>query len=270
MNNPVMPKPHQILDIIRETNLEYTFRIETDMRPQHGQFFQLLPPARRRVPHLGEQFRRGVDGVHHPLGRQGDRPVVLPPAGRRAFRARPLRKGAGRPTSCAASTSSSSRRHGVSPVRSLLNKCAAEPDFVKSVDLICGYKNEDCILFRPDLRRWAEKFRAIYTLDSQVCEGWETGLVTTHISKVPFDSFGDDYAVIIVGPPVMMHFCGLECKKLMASRTKRSGSPSSAKCPAPWANAGTAASTRPMSAWKAPYSTIRSPKTCWIEEGTSG
>ena len=33
-------------------------------------------------------------------------------------------------------------------VRSLLNKCAAEPDFVKSVDLICGYKNEDCILFR--------------------------------------------------------------------------------------------------------------------------
>ena len=44
--------------------------------------------------------------------------------------------------------------------------------------------------------------------------GWETGLVTTHISKVPFDSFGDDYAVIIVGPPVMMHFCGLECKKL--------------------------------------------------------
>ena len=65
-----------------------------------------------------------------------------------------------------------------------------------------------------DSRRWAEKFRAIYTLDSQVCEGWETGLVTTHISKVPFDSFGDDYAVIIVGPPVMMHFCGLECKKL--------------------------------------------------------
>ena len=103
---------------------------------------------------------------------------------------------AGRSTSCAASTSSSSR------AARAFRRCAA-----------C-YKNEDCILFRPDLRRWAEKFRAIYTLDSQVCEGWETGLVTTHISKVPFDSFGDDYAVIIVGPPVMMHFCGLECKKL--------------------------------------------------------
>lgn len=59
MNNPVMPKPHQILDIIRETNLEYTFRIETDMRPQHGAVLSALPPARRRVPISVSNFGEG-------------------------------------------------------------------------------------------------------------------------------------------------------------------------------------------------------------------
>ena len=59
MNNPVMPKPHQILDIIRETNLEYTFRIETDMRPQHGQFFQLSLPRVGECPISVSNFGEG-------------------------------------------------------------------------------------------------------------------------------------------------------------------------------------------------------------------
>ena len=59
MNNPVMPKPHQILDIIRETNLEYTFRIETDMRPKHGQFFQLSLPRVGECPISVSNFGEG-------------------------------------------------------------------------------------------------------------------------------------------------------------------------------------------------------------------
>lgn len=214
MNNPVMPMPYKILDIIKETDLEYTFRIETDMHPQHGQFFQLSLPRVGEAPisvsSFGDDWMeftiRAVGKVTDRLFslRPGDELFVRGPYGKGwpidSFRGKHLVVIAG--------------GTGVSPVRSLLNKCADEPDFVKSVDLICGYKNSGCILFRPDLRRWAEKFQTTYTLDNEKCEGWECGLVTTHISKVPFGSYNGDYAVVIVGPPVMMHFCGLECKKL--------------------------------------------------------
>mgnify|MGYP000090292558 CR=1 FL=1 len=48
MTNPVMPKAHRILHINHETEMEYTFRIEADFVPEHGQFFQLS------VPRVGE------------------------------------------------------------------------------------------------------------------------------------------------------------------------------------------------------------------------
>ena len=39
-------------------------------------------------------------------------------------------------------------------------------------------------------------------------------LVTTFGEQIPFDSFADvGYNVVIVGPPVMMHFAALECMK---------------------------------------------------------
>ena len=34
--------------------------------------------------------------------------------------------------------------------------------------------------------------------------------MTKFIPEIPFDTFGGNYAVIIVGPPVMMHFAALE------------------------------------------------------------
>lgn len=37
-----------------------------------------------------------------------------------------------------------------------------------------------------------------------------TGLVTTFVKEIPFDSFDGDYAVVVVGPPPMMKFTGLE------------------------------------------------------------
>jgi anaerobic sulfite reductase subunit B len=36
--------------------------------------------------------------------------------------------------------------------------------------------------------------------------------VTEHIRKVPFNTF-EDYSIVIVGPPAMMHFAAMECLK---------------------------------------------------------
>lgn len=214
MNNPVMPMPYKILEITRETDLEYTFKIETDMRPQHGQFFQLSLPRVGEAPISVSAFGDGwMEFTIRSVGKVTDRLFALRP-GDELFVRGPYGKGwpieefRGKHLVVVAGGT------GVSPVRSLLNKCADEPDFVKSVNLICGYRNSSCILFRPDLKRWAGLFHTTYTLDSECCEGWESGLVTAHMAKTPFASFDGNYAVVIVGPPVMMHFCGLECKKL--------------------------------------------------------
>lgn len=37
--------------------------------------------------------------------------------------------------------------------------------------------------------------------------------MTEFVSQVPFSEFGDNYEVVLVGPPPMMKFTGIECGK---------------------------------------------------------
>ena len=97
MCNPVQPQPCPILSVRQESAHEWTFRVATDARPQHGQFMQLS------IPKVGEA------------------PISVSAQG----------------------------------------------------------------------------------------EGWRTGLVPSFVPEIPFDSFGGDYAVLVVGPPPMMKFTGL-------------------------------------------------------------
>lgn len=48
MTNCVQPQACEILSINHETDIEYTFRIATDIKPSHGQFLELS------VPKIGE------------------------------------------------------------------------------------------------------------------------------------------------------------------------------------------------------------------------
>ena len=50
-------------------------------------------------------------------------------------------------------------------------------------------------------------------MDNDSIEGWNSGLVTNFVKDVDFSSFDNNYAVIVVGPPIMMKFTGLELKK---------------------------------------------------------
>lgn len=69
-------------------------------------------------------------------------------------------------------------------------------------------------MFRPELERWKQRFRTFYCLDQTEQPGWNKGFVTEYIGKIPYDSFGGDYAVVVVGPPPMMKFVGLGLLKL--------------------------------------------------------
>ena len=46
----MQPTPHMILDIVRQTEAEHTFRVEFDGKTDHGQFFQLSLPTVGEAP----------------------------------------------------------------------------------------------------------------------------------------------------------------------------------------------------------------------------
>ena len=48
MKNIMLPSPHKIISVLKETKAEYTFRVEYDGETDHGQFFQLS------IPKIGE------------------------------------------------------------------------------------------------------------------------------------------------------------------------------------------------------------------------
>lgn len=210
MFNPVQPQPCEILSVKKESTHEWTFRVATDAKPNHGQFMQLSIPRIGEAPisvsaqgdgwleftirNVGKVtnvifekksgdtlFLRGPYGKGWPVDRFKDKHLVVITGGT-----------------------------GLAPVRSMLNQLAAEPAFAKSVHLICGFKSEDGIVFKPELEQWCKRFHTIYALDTDMKEGWRTGFVTEFIQEIPFDSFCGDYAVVVVGPPPMMKFTGLE------------------------------------------------------------
>ena len=200
MNNIVKPIPCEILSVNRESLHEYTYRVKTDIKPEHGQFLQLSIPKIGEAPISVSSFRkeagdtlflRGAYGKGWPTDQFKGKNVVVITGGT-----------------------------GLAPVKSMLNMFCDQPDFVKSVTLISGFKNEEGIIFKNDLDRWAKHFNTIYTLDKDQKEGWRVGFVSEFISEIPFDQFGEDYEVVIVGPPPMMKFTGLAVVKNGAAEEK--------------------------------------------------
>ncbi|MBE0069295.1 anaerobic sulfite reductase subunit AsrB [Thermoanaerobacterium thermosaccharolyticum] len=212
MNNIFMPKPYKILEIVHETNLEYTFRVEVDVKAEHGQFFQISIPKIGEAPisisAMGDNWMeftiRKVGKVTNEIFNlsPGDKIFMRGPYGN-SF---PVNKYKGKDLVVIAGGT------GVSPVRSLLKYFYDNSEEIKSLYFIAGFKDENNVLFKEDLNNFKTKFNTIYTLDKKKVDGFEVGLVTEHISKIPFDTF-DDYNVIVVGPPVMMHFTALELLK---------------------------------------------------------
>lgn len=212
MNNIMMPTPHKILKVIKETQAEYTFRVECDLETQHGQFFQLSIPKVGEAPISVSGKGDGyVEFTIRKVGRLTEGIFGLAPGDMLFMRG---------PYGNAFPIEHFKHKHlavicggtGMAPVKTLLNYFYDNPQECESVHLIAGFKDPDCVLFTEEIEKFKKTFHTIPTLDNTSAPGFETGMVTKHIEKIPFAEF-DDYNVVIVGPPVMMHFAALECMK---------------------------------------------------------
>lgn len=211
--NPMVPTACKILSVIQETDIEWTFRIESNFQANHGQFMQLSIPKIGEAPiSISEIGKDYMDFTLRAVGKVTNE-IFEKQVGDFLFLRGPY--GNGWPVE------KLKNKHlvfitggtGLAPVRSLLNKFFNDMSLVKSITLISGFKNKESILFKEELNKWKNEFRTFYTLDNDNIEGWNSGLVTNFINEVDFNSFNNDYAVIVIGPPIMMKFTGLELKK---------------------------------------------------------
>ena len=220
MNNIVKPVACKILEVKKESSHEWTFKVETDIKPSHGQFLQLSIPKVGEAPISVSGYGDGwMDFTIRSVGKVTDVIFQKKPGDTLFLRGAyghggPVEKFQGKHMVVITGGT------GLAPVKSMLNMFYENPDYAKSVTLISGFKNEDGIIFKNDLERWKEKFTTYYTLDRDQKEGWNTGFVTEFVSKIPFEEFGDNYEVVIVGPPPMMKFTGIEAVKCGAKEEK--------------------------------------------------
>ncbi|WP_029488118.1 anaerobic sulfite reductase subunit AsrB [Epulopiscium sp. 'N.t. morphotype B'] len=205
MNNYI-PFESQILEVIKHTEIEYTFRMSYDgdeVTP--GQFFEVSLPKFGEAPISVSGIGAGyVDLTIRKVGKvtneifehyTGDSLKLRGPYGNgfyiENFQDKELVVIAG--------------GTGLSPVKGVIDYFAAHSDQAKKITLIVGFRSPDDILFKKDLERWNKNINVILTLDTAPEGKYKTGFVTQYIPDLKFDNKANA-AVIVVGPPMMMKF----------------------------------------------------------------
>lgn len=206
IHNDYVPFVSEIKDVIKHTDIEYTFRMAYVGEVKPGQFFEVSIPKYGEAPisvsGIGKDF---IDLTIRRVGKVtdevfeyyvGDSLLLRGPYGNgfdiNLYKGRELVVIAG--------------GTGLSPVRGVVDYFSKHTDEVESLTLISGFKKPKDILFLGDLARWKESMNVILTVD--YADGdteCQVGLVTEYIPKLKLNNKNNTTA-IVVGPPAMMKF----------------------------------------------------------------
>lgn len=210
--NPYLPFASEILDVIKHTGKEYTFRMAFKGEVKPGQFFEVSIPKYGEAPisvsGIGDGF---VDLTIRKVGRVTNE-VFERYKGQNLLLRGPYGNGFdvdlykdGEVVVVAGGT-------GVSPVRGVIQALSEMPD-AQDKYVIAGFRSPDDMLFRDDLKAWDQKLKLTLTVDGAP-EGYtgNIGLVTKYIEGLPLKDPANAKAVV-VGPPPMMKFTIIELQK---------------------------------------------------------
>lgn len=212
MKNPYIPFPSRILDVIRHTAKEYTFRMEFHGEVKPGQFFEVSMPKYGEAPisisGIGENF---VDLTIRRMGRVTNE-VFEYYKGKTLLLRGPYGNGFDLDLYREGETVVVAGGTGVSPVRGVIS-ALSQMENARDKYVIAGFRSPDDMLFRDDLQEWDKKLNLILTVDGAP-EGYtgKVGLVTKYIADLPLRDPASARAVV-VGPPPMMKFTIIELKK---------------------------------------------------------
>ena len=205
--NSYIPKVAKIIDLIKHTEKEWTFRVECDTKNVlPGKFFEISMPKYGESPisvsGYGEDYIdftiRNVGKVTSEIFKYevGDSLLIRGPYGN-GFN---LEKYIGRELTVVAGG------RALAPVRGIVEYVYQNPNKFNNFNLIVGFRTINDALFKDDLKRWTEKLNVIVTVDKET-EGYDgfVGLVTKYIPGLKIEDV-DNFSCAVVGPPMMMKF----------------------------------------------------------------
>lgn len=219
MENLIMPKPYKILDIKKMTDIEFLFRVEYPEagKIKFGQFMQLSLPKVGECPISVTNFSAEEGWAEFLIRKVGivtdeifnlHAGDIIPMRG-------PYGKGFDQVDIKNKKVIIVTGGSGLAPVRSMIDHIYRNPQEVKSMELLFGFKDQKSILFKDEIAMWREKHPMILTVDKGCgIDGECVGLVTEYVPHLQLlkDGF-DDLEIVIVGPPNMMKFTALEFEK---------------------------------------------------------
>ena len=205
-NNPYIPFSSKVLEVIKHTEKEYTFRMAFEGEVRPGQFFEVSVPKYGEAPISVSGIVPGesVDLTIRRVGvvtnevfeaYEGENLLLRGPYGN-GFEVERYLDG-----ECVVVAGGT----GVSPVRGVVEALAASAT-PQDKHVIVGFRSPNDLLFRDDLARWDKALDLTLTVDAAP-EGYagNVGLVTKYIPELELRDPATAQAVV-VGPPPMMHF----------------------------------------------------------------
>jgi len=213
MNNPYLPKAYEILNIRKETKIDYTFKVAFKGELVGGQFMEISIPGIGEAPISICGFdENSLDMTIRKVGRLTDKVFDLVP-GDKLFMRGPYGNGFDINLFKDKDVTFIAGGTGLAPVRKTIDHFARNLNEIKNLEILVGFKTPNDRLFIEDIERWSTNTAVIVTVDNGD-DTWkgETGLITTHIDKLDLSKVEDKIAVV-VGPPIMMKFTTLELIK---------------------------------------------------------
>lgn len=216
MNNEYIPKLSAVEQVIKHTDLEYTFRMSYKGQVKPGQFFEVSIPKFGEAPisvsGIGENT---IDFTIRRVGKVTDE-LFENYEGSRLFIRGPYGNGfeldhyRGKELVIVAGGT------GLSPVKGVVDYFARNTDETAGTTLIAGFKSPDDILFREDFAFWEKRIHVIQTVDAAPGNySGPVGMVTKYIPELKIKDIKNT-VFICVGPPVMIKFTVMEFLKLGA------------------------------------------------------
>ncbi len=212
--NTYIPYLSTIREVIKHTELEYTFRMEYTGDVKPGQFFELSLPKYGEAPISVSGIGDGtVDFTIRKVGKVTDE-IFENYVGDRIFIRGPYGNGFDIENYKDKELVVIAGGTGLSPTKGVVDYFAQHTDENISTTLIAGFKDPDAVLFRDDFAFWKKNINVIQTVD-KAPEGYDgpVGMVTKYIPDLTFKDISNA-SFICVGPPIMIKFVVIEILKL--------------------------------------------------------
>ncbi|MGL5258913.1 MAG: anaerobic sulfite reductase subunit AsrB [Lachnospiraceae bacterium] len=228
IKNDYVPFSSKIVEVIKHTEIEFTFRMEYQGEAKPGQFFEVSIPKFGEAPiSISGIGNNTVDLTIRKVGKVTDE-IFEHYIGERLLLRGPYGNGfdvseyEGKEIYIVAGGT------GLSPVRGVVEYFYENPTKCKKMTLISGFKSSDDILFSYDIEKWKKQMNVILTVDkAEKGSRYQTGLVTAYIPKLKIED-KNNIVIIVVGPPAMMKFSvkeflelGIEEKNIWISQERK-------------------------------------------------